>query len=289
VLCGASRVRDAHGRQVRLAERRAYRVTADGAARLALTDLATGRRRARVVPPATVTGGPGWCLRGRADNGVRGGAYRGSAQLVRAGRRVLVVNRLRLERYLYGVVAAEMPASWPAEALAAQAVIARSYALRARRPTGPYDLFADVRSQVYGGLSTESPATTAAVDATRAQVVTAGGTVAQTFFHSSSGGATAASEEVWGGMPIPYLRSVDDPHDDLSPYHRWTATFTARDAAHRLASVSPGRLRTLRVTSRTPSGRAALVEVTGRRGTAQAPAARVQALLGLRSTWFFVR
>jgi stage II sporulation protein D len=288
-LCGAAKLRDARRDVVRLRESHRYRVTARGAAGLTVTDVTTGRRRARVRAPATVRGGASWCLRGRADNGVRNGDYRGRALLSRSGRRILVVNRVALESYLLGVVAAEMPASWSAEALAAQAVIARSYALRSRRPASPFDVYADARSQVYGGRAREWPTTTAAVRATRAEVVTYAGEIAQTFFFSTSGGRTADNEEVWGGAPVPYLRSVADPHDDISPYHDWTVTFTDRQLRERLASVAPGQFQGLRVSERTPSGRAATVAVTGSGGTADVAASRVEALLGLRSTWFSFR
>jgi stage II sporulation protein D len=283
------RLRDAGGRRISLSEARTYRISLGAAGRLRVVDGSTGRTRARVTPPATVSGGPSFCLRGSAENGVRDGAYRGSARLIPDGRALLVVNRVGLESYLRGVVPSEMPSGWPAEALQAQAVIARSYALRARRSgTSPYDVFADVRSQVYGGLAREVPSTTAAVTATRAQVVTAGGTVAQTFFSSTSGGRTATNEEVWGGLPIAYLRSVDDPHDDLSPYHDWTARFTDATARRKLRGLGAGRFRDMAVTARTPSGRAATVEVRGADKTVEVPASRIQVLLGLRSTWFDV-
>jgi stage II sporulation protein D len=281
-LCGATALRAAGGRRVRLSGAHAYRFTALGASRLTVRDLTSGRRRARVSAPVTVTGGASWCLRG-------GRAYRGSARLVRSGRRILVVNHVPLERYLLGVVPSEMPASWPAEALEAQADVARSYALRALRAGAAFDVYADTRSQVYGGIASESPASSAAVRATRGEVVTYGGEVAETFFFSTSGGETAGNDEVWGGPPIPYLRPVEDPHDDLSPYHRWTVTFTGRELRKRLADVSPGRFEGLRVADRTPSGRAATVEVTGRGGSAIVSASRIQALLGLRSTWFSFR
>jgi stage II sporulation protein D len=223
-----------------------------------------------------------------ADNGVRDGAYRGRARLVRDGRRILVVNSVGLESYLQGVVPAEVPSAWPAAALRAQAVVARSYALRSRRPAAAYDVFADVRSQVYSGLGSEVPAASAAVRATRAEVVTSAGAVAQTFFFSTSGGRTAANEEVWGGLPIGYLRSVEDPHDDLSPYHRWTARLSDRTLRRDLRDLRVGRVRRVRVAAHTASGRAALVQVEGSRGDTEVSAARLQALLGLRSTWFRV-
>ena len=94
-----------------------------------------------------------------------------------------------------------------------------------------------MRSQVYRGVLAEIAASTAAVQATRGEVVTVGGQVAQTFFFSTSGGRTAANEEGFGGSPISYLRSVEDPHDDLSPVHTWTARFTRREAQRKLGSL----------------------------------------------------
>ena len=179
---------------------------------------------------------------------------------------MLAVNHVSLEHYLYGVVPAEMPASWPAEALAAQAVVARSYALTSRSSGLPWDVFADVRSQVYRGVVAEVPATTAAVRATRGRVVTVGGQVAQTFFFSTSGGRTAANEEGFGGSPISYLRSVEDPHDDLSPVHTWTARFSEREARRKLRSPDRRGCEGLEVASRSPSGRAATVLIRGSGG-----------------------
>jgi stage II sporulation protein D len=282
-ISGATLARAANGRRVRLVETRIYTFRALAGNRIEI--VANGRTRARVVAPVRVTGRANTTLRGVAENGLRNGIYRGRMVLSRVGRGVLVVNSVGLEQYLYGVVPSEMPASWPAEALKAQAVVARSYALRSRRPTEPYDVFADTRSQVYRGVLAETSATTAAVRGTRAGVVMAGGGIAQTFFFSTSGGRTAANEEVFGGLPIAYLRSVEDPHDDLSPYHTWTARFSERDARRRLRSVTLGELRGLRVASRTPSGRAAAVVVRGSQGDQTATAVTIQALLGLRSTW----
>jgi stage II sporulation protein D len=284
-ISGAALVRAANGRRVRLAERRIYRFVPLAADRIRVINAANGNTRARLVAPLRITGGANTTLRGTAENGLRNGLYRGRMVLSRDGRGILAVNSVGVEQYLYGVVPAEMPASWPAEALKAQAVVARSYALRSRRPGGPYDVFADVRSQVYRGVLAETAATNAAVLGTRARVVTAGGQIAQTFFFSTSGGRTATNEEAFGGTPISYLRSVDDPHDDLSPYHDWTSRFTRSDAAKRLRSVTSGAFRGLSVATRTPSGRAATLIVRGSAGDQTASAATIRTLLGLRSTW----
>jgi stage II sporulation protein D len=284
-IVGATRARAANGRRVRLAEAHRYRFEPLDATRIEIVNTANGKTKARVRAPVTVTGGTSTTLRGKADNGLSNGAYRGRLVLSRDGRAVLVVNSVGLDQYLYGVVPAEMPASWPAEALKAQAVVARSYALRSRRPTAPYDVFADTRSQVYRGVLAETTASNAAVRTTRAHVVTAGGEIAQTFFFSTSGGRTATNEEAFGGAPISYLRSVDDPYDDLSPYHAWEATFTAAQARSRLKSITSGSFRGLEVATRTGSGRAATMTVHGSGGDTTASAATVRTLLGLRSTW----
>src|ERR671931_1523044 len=112
-----------------------------------------------------------------------------------------------------------MPNSWHPEALKAQAVVARSYALAVRK-SGAFDLYPDTRSQVYLGLDHERPSTNAAVDATAGKVVLYEGQVAKTFFFSTSGGRTASAEDVWG-EPVPFLVSVPDPYDSISPYHDW--------------------------------------------------------------------
>jgi stage II sporulation protein D len=282
-VCGATRLRDAAGRSVRLSDRRTYRFRARG------DGIALDGRRGRLRAPVTLTGGASTCLRGSAENGVGNGSYRGRMVLARGtGSALLAINHVSLEHYLYGVVAAEMPSSWPAEALRAQAVVARSYALRSRR-TGVFDVYADVRSQMYRGVAGEAATTTAAVRATRAKVVLAGGEVAQTFFFSTSGGRTAAVEEEWGGEPLSYLRSVDDPHDDLSPYHTWRARLTERQVRRALSGLVSGSFRGLSVATRTTSDRAATVDIEGTAGTNTVPAATIRTRLGLRSTWFTIR
>jgi stage II sporulation protein D len=221
---------------------------------------------------------------------LNGRAYRGSLRVLKLGTAsVRVVNVVDLDLYLRGVVPSEMPKDWAPEALKAQAVAARSYALSHLHAGGGFDLYPDTRDQVYLGIPHEAPATTAAVSATAGQVVLYKGKVASTYFFSTSGGRTAANEEIWGGAPVPYLRSVADPYDRLSPYHRWSVRFRDREAARRLADVAPGRLRSLKVVMRTASGRAAVVAVRGRHGTARVPAATIESALGLRSTWFSFR
>jgi stage II sporulation protein D len=180
-----------------------------------------------------------------------------------------------------------MPASWPAAALQAQAVAARSYALRGRRPREPFDVFADTRSQQYAGVSGEQPPALAAVRATRGLAVLSGGSVAQTLFHASSGGRTAAVEEVFDSPPLPYLTSVDDPYDTLSPFHDWSVALPEAEVAQKLGV--PSNFSDIGVAATTPSGRAATVRVAGPFGVRDFPASVVRAKLELRSTWFAIR
>ena len=213
-----------------------------------------------------------------------GSAYRGSLVVGVDGRRLSVVNELPVESYLLGVVPREMPPSWAPEALRAQAIAARSYALSSLHPASTFDVYADTRSQVYGGLAAENARTTAAVQSTAGRVVLWRGSVAQTFFFSSSGGRTATITDVWpAAQPLPYLVSVSDPYDSISPYHDWRPlAFTAAGAARKLGV--PGLVDLVATTNR--SLRAASVTATGSRGKTRLDPATVEARLGLRSTWF---
>src|SRR5471030_3268121 len=123
-----------------------------------------------------------------------------------------------------------MPQAWPEAALEAQAIAARSYALANRHQGGAFDLYSDGRSQVYGGVAAKTPRTTAAVAATRGKVVLWHGQVANTLYSSTSGGRTASALAELG-QDIPYLVSVADPYDTLSPYHDWGPVLVGGNSA----------------------------------------------------------
>lgn len=267
---------------------RTYRFEPDGDG-LRVVDTEANRTKARVASPATVSGSSGVRLRGRAQNGVMSGRYRGELVISAAAGGLSAVNRLDLELYLRGVVPSEMPASWPLQALESQAVAARTYALRSLAPAQPFDVYADTRSQVYRGISAESSRTTTAVTATSGRALFYAGSVAATYFSSSSGGRTAAVDEEWGGPPVPYLRSVADPYDRLSPWHNWTVTLPTADVEARLGPLLLGSLQGIRVVERNSSGRAARVEIQGSGGTTEASGTQIRTALGLRSTWFTLR
>ena len=218
-----------------------------------------------------------------------GRAYRGALVVRSSGGSLSAVNHVGLEEYLYGVVPDEMPSSWAMEALKAQAVAARSYAVVSRRTSGVFDLFSDTRSQVYGGLASEEARSNAAINATASKVVMHGGRVAYTFFHSTSGGRTAAIQDVWNAAPIPYLVSVADPYDSLSPYHNWGPfRYSAAGLAKRLGSLAPrGRLVDLKLT-RNGSRRVETVQANGSLASKSFSGTTFQSRLGLRSSWFSV-
>jgi stage II sporulation protein D len=206
--------------------------------------------------------------------------YRGQLQVQRVGRRLQVVNIVSIDAYVRGVVSEEVPDDWPVEAVKAQAVAARSYALSQVKDGST--LYADTRSQVYGGIAAESKGGDAAVAATRREILKYDGKVATTFFYSSSGGRTAAVTDVFSTPdPIPYLVAVPDPDDKYSPYHRWgPVVFTSKRVSHALGIAGAMDLRTVPA-----SGRARQVVVTGRDGEKTIVASAVRTARGLRSTW----
>jgi stage II sporulation protein D len=210
--------------------------------------------------------------------------YRGKLNVSSDGKLVQVIDTLGLEAYLKGVVPAEMPSAWPPEALKAQAVAARSYALANMTTGRAFDLYSDTRSQVFGGVKVENAATSAAVDATKGQVVLYKGKVADTLFFSTSGGRTASALESTG-LNVPYLVPVADPYDSASPYHDWgPVLLDAAIVAKQFKLASPiadlqtttgpsGRVKSLNVVSDDDSQ----VTLTGN---------QVRGALELRSTWF---
>jgi SpoIID/LytB domain protein len=214
-----------------------------------------------------------------------GRPYRGQIQVIAEGGKLRAINVVDLEAYLYGVVPSEVPTEWPAEALKAQAVVARSYALSGRKTGAAFDLYADTRSQMYLGIQEEERPTNDAVDATAGKVLLYQGEVARTYYHSTSGGRTAAIADIWpGSKPLPYLVSVPDPQDALSPHHQW-GPFAF--AAKKIAAAVKARGRLLDVTI-TPnaSGRVHSVTALTNLGQWTALGADVRHALGLRSTWF---
>lgn len=284
------------GRTVRvpLARGGAYRLVPAGASGVVLE---RDGRRVRafsgpvVVRPAARGGHVAWgTTTPRADS-----RYRGALRVAPAdGGRLRVVNAVSLEDYLKGVVPREMSPSWAsgaAAALRAQAVAARSYAIASPSIGADFDVYDDTRSQVYAGVDAEDPRTSRAVDATRRTVLTYGGRVITAYFFSTSGGRTEDVQFAWpGSAPRPYLVSVSDTFDRISPHHVWRnpPRFSAARLGELLRVGAP--VASVEVLARGASPRVRSVRVTTEDGRSETMSgATVRARLGLLDTWFSVR
>ena len=212
--------------------------------------------------------------------------YRGTTRLVRQGNKITAINRVDLEKYLYSVVGAEAVASWPIEALKAQAVAARSYALYKRKTQSNnlYDVDTTIGTQVYKGLDTEYLTTHEAVNSTAGQIMTYNNKVILAAFHSSSGGHTENVEDIWVS-PLPYLRGVVD-YDQTSPVFQWQKSIAMNQVSSLLGGI--GRIKAMIPEKTTPRGRVVTMKVVGDRGTTKLSGKKIRKVLDLRSTLFRV-
>lgn len=258
------------------------------------------RERERVTV-ATATGtkalavaGESGSLSVRVDGAWRN--YRGDLEIRNQGGALLAVNELPLEDYLYGVVPAEMPYTWPQAALRAQAVAARTYALRhLQNPVHQhYHVCRSQSTQVYQGLDWERPSSNQAVDATRGQVLLYNGQPIAAIYHSSSGGYTENAEDVWS-EPLPYIRGKVDPFDHNERHYGWRVSLTANQLVNQLAGRNYDfvRVTDVEVIQTTASGkRVQKLRITGiglnhqPRTEIIANADRVRTALGLKSALF---
>jgi stage II sporulation protein D len=242
------------------------------------SDLAVPRAEGQTAATSPLLVRPGKA----APLSLDGSPYRGKLEIAAQGAFLRVVNLVSLEAYVQGVVAGEMPFGWPLEALKAQAVAARSYALANLVKGKPFDLYSDVRSQVYRGVAGETARTSEAVNATTGQVVLYGGRVASTLYFSSSGGKTASAIDVFGAQ-APYLLSRPDPWDKASPYHRWGPVLIGARTAQSKLGIETRVLDAAGVA--TPSGRMRSLVLQTMTGSTTVPSALLRTALGLRSTW----
>jgi stage II sporulation protein D len=179
----------------------------------------------------------------------------GPSLLVRVATPDGSIATLDVETYLRGVVPVEASASWPAAALEAQAILARTYALAKRTLSRGYDLVTTVTDQRYGGQAAERPATSAAVDATRSLTLGFDGGPASVFYHACCGGHTEDAAAVWGHTALPYLRGVDDPYCAGAPDFRWVRTLPLDRARAAVADRLGGALTGVDLLDPDPSGR----------------------------------
>ena len=272
-----------------------YVVTAGGAGAII---RASGARAALTsAPPLQITAPSSGAitLAGPAANGVSGGSYRGALEFRVGGNGVkglMAINALDLESYVAGVISAEVPASWPTEALRTQAIAARTYAITTNAGGSQgFTQYADTRSQMYRGVSAESPSTSAAVAATRGMVVTYQGRPVTTYFFSSSGGRTENIENSFvGSAPEPWLKSVVDPYDTVSPSHRWGPTsISLASATAKLGGLVKGSLKWITITRRGVSPRVVQARLTGSGGTTTVSGPQLRRAFGLRDAWMRFR
>jgi SpoIID/LytB domain protein len=212
-------------------------------------------------------------------------SYRGTMALIKRGSGGRTINNVLLEDYVKGVVPAEMPTSWAADAVRAQAVAARSYAVRLRdvgRYSG-YDICDTTACQVYGGMGRETSNGNAAVRATAGTIVTYRGKAALTQFAPSNGGYSARGD-------YPYLAAHLDPYDGVIKSQAWTRVLTASSISRAWPSV--GTVKQLQITSRDGvgawGGRVKTIKIIGTSRTATVSGTTFQHMFGLRSSLYMV-
>ncbi len=216
------------------------------------------------------------------------GDYRGALEVVPTASdagALNVINALPVDQYVKGVIPNESPPSWPAAALEAQAVAARSFALSVSVGGNGFGLYSDTRSQVYEGLASETATTNAAADATRGQILMYGGDIAETYFSACSGGHTESVQNVFFGPSIPYLVGVPDPYDTYCPLHNWTLKFSGSEISSKLGGYLNGTLKKVVVTRRGVSPRIIWARLYGTGGVTKARGDQLEAALGTYSDW----
>lgn len=214
-------------------------------------------------------------------NGVK---YRNSFYVNRLpGSDFTFVNRVTMKEYLYGVLPKEASSDWPIEALKAQAVASKNFALTigAKYAAYGFDVDTTVNSQVYGGYSVEKEICNRAVDETDGFALAYDGKLIPLYFHSSSGGITDNSENVWSSA-LPYLKSTFDPYSLGAPNTDWNVTMNKFDIENKLilAGYNVGSLKTINILNRAESGRVLTLEFIGTLGKATLAKDKIRSVLG---------
>ncbi len=234
--------------------------------------------------PASVGAEPVRVKSRQEFTGVSGKSYRGWIELrKKRNGSLIVINDLDIEEYLMGVVAEEIPSAWEPEALKAQAIASRTYALYQKKRSGkrPYHIRAGINNQIYSGRRGERDSTVRAVRETAGMVVVYGGEVIPAFYHSSCGGHTEDASELWG-IDAPYLKGVDCDCQEISRYGVWEKRFSLSSLSaaldkmgYRLKGIS-----SMAVGAITPAGRVKEVTVQHAGGASSVPAETLRTALG---------
>ena len=196
--------------------------------------------------------------------------FRGEVTIIRtADNRITIINDINVEEYIKGVLYHEVSHYWPMEALKAQAVAARTYALYSINPASkPYDVTNDIYSQVYGGRDSERYRTDLAVNYTKGQVLTYNNKIIPAYFHATCGGMTEDAGQLWNLPDIPPFRSVPCPFCQNSPHFHWKRNFRTRDIqdALKLHGYKVGSIKDISIVDRDRSERIDHLKITQKNG-----------------------
>lgn len=232
-----------------------------------------------------------------SENGMlslNGHAYRGKIEIIKEQSGLLVVNELPLEFYVAGLINHEISSKWPMEAVKAQAVIARTYAIyqKKKRDKGLYHMEATVADQVYSGSTAEDDRSLHAVKETIGEVLTYNGELALTVYHSNGGGMTEDSQNIWG-KDYPYLKQAKSPFDKDAPNFSWTLNISPesvetalKNAGYRISSIKD-----IMPLAKTTSGRIAKLRIYHDKGELEISGEDLRRTLGydrLKSAMFTV-
>ena len=196
---------------------------------------------------------------------IDGRAFRGQIDVIRKDNmKITVINRVSLEEYLYGVLRNEVSNRWPIEAIKAQALVARTFALYQARQNKlqDYDLTNDIYSQVYSGATSERWSTTRAVKLTAGQVLTYQGDIFPTYYHATCAGHTEDASNLWS-VDLAPLKGVECQFCKDSPHYKWTKNIPLKDLEKKLneSGYKVGRIKSLSVLSKDKSLRAEKIEI----------------------------
>lgn len=220
--------------------------------------------------------------------------YRDYLRFISKNGGIILINHTEIENYLYGLVPKEMPYSFPLEALKAQAVAARTYAMHnmKKHANEGFNLCDTTHCQVYHGYDSENPSTNLAVDETKGLLAYYNGELIDAQYHSTSSGYTEDSKNVWGG-DFPYLKSKKDEFSVDSPFSNWTFKIDAFQLNNKLTSnnIYIGLLKGIEIVETSPSGSVIKVKLVGDRGEEVVSGNKFRNIIGntvLKSTCFNV-
>ncbi len=207
---------------------------------------------------------PGW----RSVIEINGRRFRGGISIIKQSSGLLtVVNAVDLEEYIKGVLYHEVSHRWPLEAIKAQAVAARTYALyrMSQNRSRDYDLTNDIYSQVYGGRNSERYRTSIAVERTRGMILIYDRKILPAYFHATCGGHTEDASELWDEDLRP-LKGRSCPYCRHSPHYLWKKNFQLKEIQEKLneAGYSLWLIKDIRVLDRNQSGRIKMIQITTR-------------------------